>query len=178
MPAPNCKGLTSERLREVLDYDPTTGTFRWRVNRTRARAGSVAGCNNSGQGYVRIEIDGYKHLAHRLAWLFVHSEWPSGEIDHVDRCRSNNAIANLRAATRQQNLWNASIRSDNPTGLKGVRPCRSNEFVAIIKKDGKQVKLGIFKTPSEAAQAYDRAAVHAYGEFAHTNTESLPPKNS
>ena len=47
-------------------------------------------------GYVRIGIDGRKYTSHRLAWLYVHGVWPSDQIDHINRNRSDNRIANLR----------------------------------------------------------------------------------
>ena len=34
--------LTAERLRELLDYDATSGMFRWRINRGNgAKAGDI-----------------------------------------------------------------------------------------------------------------------------------------
>jgi hypothetical protein len=35
--------LTTERLREVLSYDPQTGVFVWMVAAGRARIGDIAG---------------------------------------------------------------------------------------------------------------------------------------
>jgi hypothetical protein len=46
--------LTAERLRELLDYDPETGVFRWKMNRRR---GKVAGTLRP-DGYRQIGIDG------------------------------------------------------------------------------------------------------------------------
>lgn len=86
--------LTVERLRELLDYDPETGVFRWKEPRRKCRVGEVAGSLRK-DGYVKIQVDGRFYQAHRLAWLCVYGVWPSA-IDHIDGNRANNAIANLR----------------------------------------------------------------------------------
>ena len=45
--------LTAKRLRELLDYDPDTGVFRWKVRRQRIKIGSIAGRSQSA-GYRQI----------------------------------------------------------------------------------------------------------------------------
>jgi hypothetical protein len=50
--------------------------------------------------YVRISIDGGKYTAHHLAWLYVHGLWPSDQIEHINRKRSNNRIARASAPRR------------------------------------------------------------------------------
>jgi hypothetical protein len=50
--------LTAERVRELLYYDPLTGFFTWRIDRSiSVKAGDCAGCINS-EGYIRIRING------------------------------------------------------------------------------------------------------------------------
>jgi hypothetical protein len=87
--------LTAEQLREQLHYDAETGVFTRRVGSSNARAGDMAGSIHS-TGYVRIGIDGGKYTAHHLVWLYVHCVWPSDQIEHINRKRSDNRIANLR----------------------------------------------------------------------------------
>ena len=41
-----------------------------------------------------------------------------------------------------------------------------NGFVSKIKKDGKAIYLGYYRTPEEAHAAYRAAARRLYGEFA------------
>lgn len=60
--------LTQERLKELLRYDMDTGLFYWRKSSGRAKAGSVAGWEETG---VIIRVDGRKYPAHHLACLYV-----------------------------------------------------------------------------------------------------------
>lgn len=159
--------LTADAVRQLLDYDQATGVFRWRVQRGgRAAPGTVAGTpDDRGATIIRI---GKRHFkAHRLAWLHVHGEWPSLDVDHIDGNPANNAISNLRLATMAQNLANAKRRKDNIVGLKGVSPrCDGKAFRARIAIGGRQLHLGSFPTAEEAHAAYMAAAERLFGEFA------------
>jgi hypothetical protein len=128
------------------------------------QVGDVAGSLNR-QGYIRIAIDYKYYLAHRLAWLYVYGEWPSGRLDHRDLDRANNRIANLRPATDMQNCANAKRRVDNSTGFKGVST-RQGRYIAQINRDGRRICLGRFDTPEAAHEAYKAAALKHFGEFA------------
>jgi len=101
-------GLTAERLREVVTYDPLTGIFRWRVTRGCAKAGAVAGGPEK-KGYLRISIDGRRFKAHRLAWLYVKGCWPVDQIDHENGRNADNRFDNLREANNPLNSANAAI---------------------------------------------------------------------
>jgi hypothetical protein len=94
--------LTAERLRELLDYDPKSGVWVWRISRKRMRIGSVAGSIN-GDGYRRLMVDGRRYQASRLAWLYVIGSWPIAEIDHKNLDKADDRFCNLRECTRLQN---------------------------------------------------------------------------
>lgn len=92
------------------------------------------------------------------------------EVDHKDGNSLNNRIENLRICTHKQNARNVGIRPSNISGYKGVVPSRNkNGWVAEIKVDGKQIYLKTWKTPEQAAVAYDEAAKKYFGEFARLN---------
>jgi hypothetical protein len=97
--------LTAERLRELLDYDPQTGNLIWRQKAHGRPAGEVAGCRTS-RGYWRVGVDRVEYKAHRLVWLHVYGEWPSKQIDHINRNACDNRIENLRDVTASENLVN------------------------------------------------------------------------
>jgi hypothetical protein len=103
--------LTAERLRKRLRYDAETGLFTRRVGSGHAHAGDMAGSVHS-TGYVRICIDGGRYTAHRLAWLYVHGVWPSGQIDHINRNRSDNRIANLRERRHRVALRRPALQTE------------------------------------------------------------------
>lgn len=159
--------LTAERARELLDYFPETGEFRWKVGRGGRASGSIAGHVDL-DGYRRIRIEGALYLAHRLAWLIAHGSWPTLEIDHRNVVPGDDRIDNLREATRAQNHQNIGLRSDNTSGFKGVSFDRINrKWVARIRVPaGRYKNLGRFPTPDEAHEAYIDAARDLYGEFA------------
>lgn len=154
------------RLKSLYTYDPLTGYFRLTSSRGGHPAGKAAG-TMSNHGYLIIGVDRVRHPAHRLAWLYVHGYWPPAYIDHINRNRADNRIANLRMATQSQNNVNSAIRSDNSTGHKGVVfDAGRGRFRAYIVQKGKQKHLGRFRLFEDACSAYDRAASEMFGEFA------------
>jgi hypothetical protein len=157
--------VTAERLREVLSYDPMTGVFVWKTpTGRRIRVGSVAGTVNPDTGYRIITIDRRMYPAHRLAWLYEHGQWPPSALDHKNRIRDDNRMANLRPATRSQNRANsATVR--NKSGFKGAVAYGKRHWQARIVIDGKSRNLGVFDTPAKAHAAYVSCAKAHFGEF-------------
>lgn len=153
--------ITAERLRYLLDYDPWTGVFTWkRPTSNRVKVGSVANTRD-GKGYIVIGVDGHHHRAHRLAFLYMTGRPPEGDIDHANRKRTDNKWANLREATRKENLR-------NKTGVRGTQLLRSGKWRARIQVDGRSVHIGCFSTEELARIAYRAAALKHFGEFAAT----------
>lgn len=149
--------MDQQRLRELLDYDAETGVFTWRESRGGSQSGGAAGFMNP-KGYVRICISGKRYAAHRLAWLYVNGEWPSGEVDHLNGVRNDNRIANLRDATTSINQQNQrQARTNNrSSGLLGVTRKRS-KWQAQIETNGRNVFLGCYSTKEDAHLAYLKA---------------------
>jgi HNH endonuclease len=133
--------ITRERVMELLDYDPETGIFRWKVHRRpQSPPGTIAGWH-SGKKAQRIELEGENYLAHRLAWFYVHGIWPE-QIDHINGDRSDNRIANLRPANNSQNQANMAAKSNNSTGYRGISLRRGSYIVQLCKtENGKKRKI-------------------------------------
>lgn len=164
--------LTAERLKELLHYDAETGAFSWRVNRgAGAKAGARAGCvwcaGDGKPSYLQIRIDGHLYLGHRLAFFYMHGEWPTQRVDHRDCNGLNNSWSNLRPATNSENMANGRKRSTNTSGLKGVTYNRQKrKWAAQIKKDYRRIHLGYFDSKDSAHAAYLAKAETLFGEFA------------
>lgn len=159
--------LTYERLRELLDYDPGTGIFRWHTGVNRM-GGKIAGSPHYEWGYLRIKIDRRLYASHRLAWLYVYGSFPDAEIDHINRVVSDNRIANLRLATDHEQACNKSVYKNNRVGSKGIRH-RQGMWEARIQRHGIAKYLGRFGTVEAAIAAYQAAAIELHGKFANVD---------
>ena len=155
--------VTQEYLHKILDYNPETGMFTWKVNLGRlAKKGFVAGSIDS-WGYRQICIKGKKRLAHRLAWLYVYGEHPKQQIDHIDCDKLNNAISNLRDVDQFVNQHNRkAARKDSSTNLIGAIKDH-DKYRAQIRINNNSVFLGTFDTAIEAHNAYKKAKIELHG---------------
>ncbi len=146
---------TAVEVRTLLDYDPATGIFTWRVKpNRRIAAGDRAGYTRKTDGYTIIHIGGSNYLAQRLAWLHVKGEWPATEIDHRNTVRSDNRWDNLREAAdfpNQQNIRKATKRST--TGVLGVS-ASGRGYRATVRLDRKNHYSTTYPTIEEAAAEY------------------------
>lgn len=159
--------LTAEKIRTLLDYNPETGVFAWRVARSnRVKVGQEAG-TVSVWGYRVISIDGMPRQAGILAHLWMTGRLPIHEVDHRDGDSLNNAWGNLREATSSQNKCNQRKPRTNTSGFKGVSfDRRSCKFVAYIGFNKKRKQIGLFETAALAAAARRAAESRLHGEFA------------
>ena len=146
--------LTQTRLMQVFDYNPETGVFTRKLKQTGIKQGSVSG-SLSTQGYLVTSVDGKLYSCHRLAWLYVTGNWPDYQIDHINGCRSDNRIANLRDLKKEINIQNQrrAQKSNKSTQVLGTFK-NGKKFAARIAHNGKKLYLGTFTTLEEASAAY------------------------
>lgn len=150
--------LTVERLKELLDYDPESGVFTWRVDRNHnAKAGDIAGYVDKSIGYIRIRIDDVPHPAHRLAVIYHTGELipPLHDVHHLNEAKTDNRIDNLEVIHTR--LHTCQHHSDRGTGFwpKCLYPGvmwdqSSGKWQARTKIDGCKYHLGMFTDAEEA----------------------------
>lgn len=160
--------ITAERLMELLDYDPDSGIFTWKVDKGRVKKGSRAGSTWKGK-YWRIVVDQGHYYAHSLAFLAMTGKIPA-LIDHVNKDGNDNRWRNLRRANKFQSAQNKLLTVRNSSGYIGVYQCgTTGRWVAQIVDRGRTKFLGRYDTPELAAKTRDQYAKELHGKFAVLN---------
>ena len=168
--SPSRKDVTAELVRHLFDYDPLTGIFHWKnPPNNYVKKGNVASWLHKGKGRLFLCICNTEFHASNIAWLYFYGEWPKLEIDHRNRNRLDNSIANLRDVTMAVNCQNRGRKKTNTSGFKGVYEHynRHNEQIgwrAQIGVNKTRYHLGIYSTPELAAGAYRIAAAALHWE--------------
>lgn len=157
-------------LRNILDYNPDTGEFRWKVNVAyQVKASDIAGCIriiNNDKKY-QIVIDKKQYLSHRIAYYYVTGIDPAEkQIDHKNGNGLDNRFINLRLAIHAENSKNYKKPINNTSGFKGVSWHKQNKkWQSNIKVNNKKIYLGTFNSKLYAAVVYARAEKHYFGEW-------------
>lgn len=116
-------------------------------------------------------LDPYGEAMHRVI-MGLAREDPT-QVDHLNGNGIDNRRSNLRPATPSQNAANRKKPAAGANPYKGVSwHKRSQTWYASIRHQGRSYHLGQFRSPEDAARAYDKAALELSGEFALIN---LPP---
>ena len=143
-------------LKDNLRYDSETGNLLWTTPSLRGRRNRDLVGANTGSGYMGflgyIDRKPFYYSNHRVVWFLNYGSVPK-MLDHIDGDRVNNRVENLRPTTNglnQRNRLSYGIcKFKGVTIDYGKYRCRAN-------KGGKLIHVGIFKTPEEAARAYDK----------------------
>lgn len=149
IPLVNTDGLCA--MVDAADYE-WLSRYTWR-----------AMCARGGAFYACTYCEGKLCFMHRMIM-----NPPAGMVvDHKNRYGLDNHRANLRNATRGQNNINRQYRA-GVSGFRGVFPC-GDKWGARIGHQRRELHIGVFDDPAEAARAYDRKAIELHGEFACLN---------
>lgn len=149
-------------LKKRLHYDPISGNF-WKIKYCNTKC-SIAGSIGN-HGYVVINLCGRLRMAHRIAWFFTYGVFPVGFLDHINGIRTDNRMCNLREASRSNNNWNAKLRKDNTSGVKGVSWHASiNRWVSYVDVGGKR-HATVFKRFEDAEAHVLKIRKELHGKF-------------
>jgi len=151
--------MTAQEIKDTLDagfykavhtkfmYIPESGQL---INKN---TGKVAGCLTS-NGYLVVSIGPRPYPAHRLIYYMYHGHFPKGQIDHINRIKTDNRIANLRDVSASKNMRNTGNSTKNKSGVKGVIWNRQEncwQAKAFYKR--KPIHVGNFKHFINAVKA-------------------------
>jgi hypothetical protein len=119
-------------------------------------------------GYPQTTIPGSRKIV-RLSRLILDEQDASVFVDHINCNKLDNRRANLRRATRSENMWNRRPNRRGASLLKGVsRSGTGSRWIAQIRAHGEHYYLGTFETEEAAHAAYANAAKQLHGEFVRT----------
>jgi hypothetical protein len=157
--------LTKGQKTWVDDIDSDLANYKWYYHIN----------HKGGTGYAARMIGGRKHkkvlfmhnvIADRMG--LIHSR--KDTIDHRDRNKLNNSRSNLQISNSSLQEVNKGLTKQNSTGYKGVSfHTGTQKYRAVITVNGKQIHIGEFKTPQEAALAYNLKALEIWGLRAWLN---------
>ncbi len=151
----------------IIDSEDTAlvSTYKWQARRDSKRPEHWYAITTIRDGERRRKT----LLLHRL----LLNTPPGTQVDHKDGDGLNNRRSNLRIATNAQNCMNQPPPSNNTSGYKGVSYHKARrKWQAKIRVNRKDLYLGLFIDPKDAALAYDAKAKEVFGEFAWLNFNS------
>ncbi len=145
--------ISQAELKQLLHYCPETGQFIWRHKRGRQAAGSVAGTPTF-CSHISISINGKRHYAHRLAYLYMTGDWPPEQVDHINHDGKDNRWSNLRLVSYQDNRRNMPLYARNKSGVCGLIWDKQRErWRVYITVEQKRIELGRFDDKLSAVAA-------------------------
>jgi hypothetical protein len=165
------KDLTPERVRELLDYDPETGTLAWRIQASRSvKVGQVAG-NQDKRGFRVIMIGGKEYRAHTVCWMHYYGCRPSGRVAHKSGDGTDNSIHNLVDLGKHGEVTAERVRAqldyDPETGVfrRKVRSSARNANVGSVAGSTASINGYVYiSLDSRMRLAHRLAWLHFYGE--------------
>lgn len=120
----------------------------------------------------RFQKDGSRRrVIYMHRWIL---QAPDGiEVDHISGDGLDNRRENLRLATPRQNSENRTGPTRSASGYRGVRGVGVGSFQAYVNTGNRQISVGCWGTPEEAAAARDLEVIRI-GSRARLNFENPP----
>ena len=166
------KEIPINYLYEIFDIDFEEGVLRWKTRplshfKTRRAfsswnakyPGSIAG-HKIKKGYFKTSINGTAIFCHRVIYAMFFYEWPTCQVDHINRNRDDNRIKNLRSVTNTGNQKNRKINCNNTSGVMGVRwHSPLSKWSSKIGVNGRKRHLGYFTSKVDAIKSRKDAEI-------------------
>lgn len=160
----SCGCLKIEKFKERIITHGMTGSKIWNSYR-----GMKERCTNKNNN--RYESYGGRGISYDPKWEsfdgFLDDMFPTYqeglELDRID-VNGNYCKENCRWSTQSEQCYNQRLRSDNKSGKSGVWwEERKGKWLAYIRVNNKQIRLGLFVLKEEAIAARIEAELKYYG---------------
>lgn len=132
--------------------------MQWKWHAYRGHDGTVYAHRNS------EPVNGKR--SHIMMHRVINDTPPGMDTDHVNGDGLDNRRANLRTASRAQNMWNRRPNKEGSSPFKGVYwHVQHGKWAASIQVNKKRKHIGLFATQEEAADAYRARAAIEHATF-------------
>lgn len=154
-----CIPLTQGKVALVDESDlGVVGNLKWQA------------MTRGGRWYARRTTAGpngaYAVYMHRA---IVGSPGRGAHVDHINHNGLDNRRLNLRIVPVSVNIQNRRSAYGKSRFLGVSWRAKQKKWWALIRGDGRRIHLGYFDNETQAARAYDKAALELYGPLARTN---------
>jgi len=117
---PNFKKLPKlSRLEELFSYDPVSGKVLRKISTGKGKKGSFAGHIDDRRG-LRIGIDGFKYLLHRIAWKMHYGKDPDDYIVFLNSDIFDLRIDNMALESKAKRRSKKRKRDESKDNIKPV----------------------------------------------------------
>lgn len=109
-------------------------------------------------GYYYVNLSKNNQVKHKrihrlVAEAFIPNPESKPQVDHIDRCRTNNIVTNLRWVTGSENCLNTKSRNKQFFGIYWIKQNRKYRVSITIEKKLKHI--GLYATIEEAIRMRD-----------------------
>ena len=148
--------ITYDEAVLLFDYDKQTGNLIAKTKRKNAKVGKILGCLTN-RGYLQITLKKKSYFVHSVVWLLNYKCWPVHGIDHINGCKTDNRIENLRDVPSKINNQNKRepTAHNKYSKVLGVSWSERNQaWNPRIRFAGSQINLGHYKDLEKAKHIY------------------------
>ena len=149
------EAVSQEYLKEILEYEPKTGVFKWRVSRRRAKKGDIAGSISYHNRRV-ISIKSLSYTASRLAFLYMTGAFPMYALKHLNNKNDDDRWENIQENT--PTVVGKSQNKNKDSKYPGVYwRARKSHWEVQFYTNGRQNVLGYFDKFEDAVECKRKA---------------------
>ena len=144
---------------EYVEYDENSPScLVWKIEITSGNGRKMTTTGKpvghlTKDGYYRFMLNGVKYQCHRIVLKLHGIDCEGYQVDHIDRCKTNNRLSNLRLVDNKENSKNRKMSKANTSGTTGVsltkEGCRAHYFDDEGKIKTKRFNLKNFKNKEE-----------------------------
>ena len=125
--------MTKELLLAWVDYDRSTGEFRWKKSGKKL-------CSTNNKGIPNQNIFGFKVRSTSLVWFAEYGVWRKTDVFiHIDGDKTNCQIDNLAETDQAETMQSDVPYKTNTSGHRGVFFSKQmKKWYAILQVRGKR----------------------------------------